>query len=97
MRLQIKFAISGFVLGILVALLLASNNDGRTSSTTLFMLWPSAIFGIGATGWSDGYIFHVFQTILVFGGNGIVYGLVAYSLSSLVNSLTTKLKSGTNK
>jgi hypothetical protein len=97
MRLQIKIAISGFVLGILVALLLASNNDGRTASATLFLFWPSAIFGIGASGWSDGYIFHIFQTILVFGGNGIAYGLVTYALGSLVNSLTTKLKSGTNK
>jgi len=95
MRLPTKFAIAGFALGILVAVVLAANNNGTMSSTTLFLLWPTAIFGIGATGWSDGYLFHIIQGILVFVGNGVVYGLIGYGAGSLLNSLLTRLKSGT--
>jgi len=95
MRLQTKFGIAGFVLGILVAVLLATNNNGTISMTTLFLFWPTAIFGIGANGWSDGYVFHVIQGILVFGGNGVVYGAISYGIGSLLNQILTRLKSGT--
>ena len=95
MRLPTKFAIAGFVFGILVAVVLAANNNGTMSSTTLFLLWPTAIFGIGATGWSDGYLFHIIQGILVFGGNGVPYGLIGYGLGGLLNQILTRSKSGT--
>jgi hypothetical protein len=96
MQLKTKFAISGFAFGMAVAFFLAFHNDGSTSTATLFLLWPSAVFGIGATGWSDGYLFHIIQGIVVFGGNGVVYGLISYCIGALLNALLTRFKSGTN-
>jgi hypothetical protein len=77
MTLRIKLGIIGFVLGLSVAMFLAALASNRNLSPILIIsIWPTALFGIGATGWSDGVAFHIFQTMLVFGGNGALYGLV---------------------
>jgi len=71
MKRPIKFALFGAAVGISVALVLANMASYESLSPLLILtLWPTAIFGLGATGWSDGAFFHVFQGLLVFGGTG---------------------------
>jgi predicted ribosomally synthesized peptide with SipW-like signal peptide len=84
MKRSTKCGIAGFILGLGIAGTLALMSQSRSLSPLLLIcLWPSAIFGIGATGWSDGIIFHCFQFLLVFGGNGILYGGIAAFIGNL--------------
>jgi hypothetical protein len=93
MRAIPKSALAGFATGLAVALVLAWIASGSSLSPMLiFFLWPTAIFGIGASGWQDGIFFHLFQSILVFGGNGVLYGFVALMLSKALDERKKKLK-----
>jgi len=80
-----KTAVAGFVVGFVVALVLAGMASTKDLSPLIILgLWPTSIFGIGASGWQDGVLFHLFQSVLVFGGNGVLYGLFALLLKRIV-------------
>jgi hypothetical protein len=84
MKRPLAFATCGFAVGVIVALVvgsIASNNS--LSPLVILILWPTALFGLGASGWSDGLIFHFAQLLIVFGGNGVVYGTIAFFLGSI--------------
>jgi hypothetical protein len=86
--LDLKFGLLGFVLGLGIAFVIARLAYTQSLSPRLiFALWPTAVFGIGATGWSDGVFFHTFQGILVFGGNGLLYGFIFYLIGMAVAAL----------
>lgn len=77
MTLRLKLGLLGFILGLIVALILAELAANRSVSSMLIIsLWPTSLFGIGATGWSDGILWHLIQIAIVFGGNGVLYALV---------------------
>ena len=73
--------ICGFILGCLVALMLAGLNSGpfELPDWLIVMLWPASIFGIGYNG-QGAVMTGLLVAALVFGGNGVIYGGVASAI-----------------
>jgi hypothetical protein len=67
--------------GLAVAIVLNIISSSELSTSTLFILWPSSIFGFGFNGPSLSLLGLIIAAI-EYGGNFVLYGLVGFLLSA---------------